>query len=179
MPLAPGYGETPLPHDELTALTPSVVDILDSPITKAAVYDLEQGIQDQVSEELITAAIEGSLLLDQLLTDYFIRDLHRRLYGDVWVWAGRFRRHEVNIGVAPEHIAVELRSTLDNIRCRRRVKTNQVSSTGDFSSVVDNPLPVGRHRGCHAPCSRYHGARRDREDPSVRRRKWAHDKTSR
>ncbi|MEZ0051987.1 fido (protein-threonine AMPylation protein) [Mycobacterium sp. MAA66] len=118
MPLAPGYGETPLPHDELTALNPSIVGILDVPITRAAVYDLEQGIQDQVSEELITAAIEGSLLLDELLSDYFVRDLHSSLYGDIWVWAGRLRQHEVNIGVAPEQIAVELRSTLDNIRYR-------------------------------------------------------------
>lgn len=118
MPLAPGYGETPLPHDEFTALHSSVLDILDAPITRAAVYDLEQGIQDQVAEELITAAIEGSLLLDELLSDHFVRDLHLRLYGDVWVWAGRFRQHDVNIGVAPEQIAVELRSTLDNIRYR-------------------------------------------------------------
>lgn len=89
MPLAPGYGETPLPHDELTALNPSIVGILDVPVTRAAVYDLEQGIQDQVSEELIGAAIEGSLLLDELLSDHFVRDLHSRLYGDLWVWAGR------------------------------------------------------------------------------------------
>lgn len=99
-------------------MTPVIVDILDLPITRAAVYDLEQGIQDQVSEELIAAAIEGSLLLDELLGDHFVRDLHARLYGDIWVWAGRLRQHEVNIGVAPEQIAVELRSTLDSIRYR-------------------------------------------------------------
>ncbi|MDZ7884144.1 MAG: Fic family protein [Mycobacterium sp.] len=118
MPLTPGYGETPLPHDELSALSPGVVAILGKPITKAAVYDLEQGIQDQVSEELLTAAIEGSLLLDELLSDHFVRDLHARLYGDIWVWAGRWRQHEVNIGIAPEQIAVELRSCLDTIRYR-------------------------------------------------------------
>jgi len=118
MPLTPGYGETPLPHDELTALIPGVVEILDKPITKAAVYDLEQGVQDQVSEELLTAAIEGSLPLNELLSEIFIRDLHTRLYGDIWIWAGRWRRRELNIGVAPEQIAVELRSCLDNIRYR-------------------------------------------------------------
>jgi len=77
-----------------------------------------EGIQEQVSEGLIAAAIEGSLLLDELLSDHFVRDLHSRLYRDIWVWAGRLRQHEVNIGVAPEQIAVELRSTLDNIRYR-------------------------------------------------------------
>jgi fido (protein-threonine AMPylation protein) len=116
MPFTPGYGETPLPHDELTALVPAVVEVLDKPITKAAVYDLEQGVQDQVSEELLAAAIEGALLLDELLSDFFVRDLHARLYGDIWVWAGRLRQRELNIGIAPEQIAVELRSCLDTIR---------------------------------------------------------------
>lgn len=118
MSLAPGYGGTPLPHDELTALQPSILVILDAPVTRAAVYDLEQGVQNQVSEELITAAIEGSLLLDELLSDHFIRDLHLRLYGDIWAWAGRLRQHEVNIGVPPAQIAVEMRTTLDNLQHR-------------------------------------------------------------
>jgi hypothetical protein len=37
MPLTPDYGETPLPHDELTALCTHVVETLDKPISKAAV----------------------------------------------------------------------------------------------------------------------------------------------
>lgn len=118
MPLAPGYGETPLPDDELSALLPHVIEVLDKPIKRADVYDLEQAVQDQVAEESFTGAFEGSLCLDELLTDYFVRDLHTRLYGDIWGWAGRFRQHELNIGVAPEQIAIELRASLDNIRYR-------------------------------------------------------------
>ncbi|WP_370500245.1 hypothetical protein NWT09_31490 [Mycolicibacterium sp. jd] len=48
MPLTPGYGETPPPHDELSALLPKIIKILGKPITRADVYDLEQGMQDQV-----------------------------------------------------------------------------------------------------------------------------------
>jgi len=43
MPLTPGYGETPLPHEELTALLSQIVDVLDKPITRGDVYDIEQG----------------------------------------------------------------------------------------------------------------------------------------
>ena len=118
MPLTPGYGETPLPHDELTALLPHVVKVLEKPVSRAAVYDLEQAVQEQVSEDLLTAAFNGSLSLDELLTDHFVRDLHERLYGDIWSWAGRWRQRDVNIGVDPRQIAVELRSALDNIRYR-------------------------------------------------------------
>lgn len=78
MPLTPGYGETPLPHDELAALLPEVVEVLDKPITRADVYDLEQGLQDQVFDLLMPTAVEGSLSLDELLSDHFVRDLHAR-----------------------------------------------------------------------------------------------------
>jgi fido (protein-threonine AMPylation protein) len=118
MPLTPGYGETPLAHDELTALLPEVIDVLDKPITRAAVYDLEQGLQDRVFDELMPSALDGSLPLDELLSDYFVRDLHTRMFGPVWNWAGRWRRLELNIGVAPEQIAVDLRNALDTIAYR-------------------------------------------------------------
>jgi hypothetical protein len=48
----------------------------------------------------------------------FLRDLHTRIYGDIWTWAGRWRQREVNIGLAPEQIAVELRNAFDKIRYR-------------------------------------------------------------
>ncbi|WP_328360631.1 Fic family protein [Mycobacterium sp. NBC_00419] len=118
MPLSPGYGETPLPHDELSALLPAVVEVLGEPVTRADVYDLEQALQGQLEEEFLVAAINGSLPLDELLTDYFLRDLHARMYGPIWEWAGNWRRLELNIGVAPEMIAVELREALGTIAYR-------------------------------------------------------------
>lgn len=112
------YGETPLAHDELSALLPEVIDVLDQPITSADIYDLEQGIQERVFDELMPAALDGSLPLDELLRDHFVRDLHMRMFGRVWDWAGRWRLTELNIGVAPEQIAVEMRSALDSIAYR-------------------------------------------------------------
>ena len=79
MPLAPGYGETPVPEDELATLLPDAVLMLGEPVTRAAVYDLEQGVQQQVAKVLLTAALGGELQLSELLTDYFLKDLHARL----------------------------------------------------------------------------------------------------
>lgn len=87
-------------------------------MTRAAVYDLEHGIQDQVAEELLTVALEGSLQPRELLTDYFLNDLHARLYGDIWTWADKWRTHDANIGVAHEQIAVHLRDSLGTILYR-------------------------------------------------------------
>jgi fido (protein-threonine AMPylation protein) len=38
---------------------------------------------------------------DDLLQEGFVRELHRRLFGQVWQWAGEFRRTEKNIGMDP------------------------------------------------------------------------------
>lgn len=118
MTISPGYGETPIDGDELDALLPSARELLGEPVTEAAGYDLEQAIQDQVAEELLSRVLAGELALDGLLTDHFVRDLHRCLYGDIWSWAGVFRKREFNIGVVPEQIATELRSSLESIRYR-------------------------------------------------------------
>ncbi|MFB9777479.1 Fic family protein [Brevibacterium otitidis] len=108
----PGYGETPISHDEFRALLEPAREALDEPISKAEVYDLEQAVQEAVAEELLTDVLAGKLTVDELVSDGFVRELHRRLYGDIWAWAGTFRRHELNIGVAPELISTELRSSL-------------------------------------------------------------------
>ncbi len=63
--------------------------------------------------ELEQANIEDGLLWlnrrrkRDILDDTFLRDLHKRLFGKVWSWAGTYRSTEKTIGVAPEQIAVQ------------------------------------------------------------------------
>ncbi|MFF0491486.1 Fic family protein [Nocardia sp. NPDC004068] len=116
--MEPGYGETPLAHEEAEALQPSIREALGEPISKAEIYDIEQQLQTETTTNLLAEILCDAITLDDLLTDFFIRDLHFRLYGDLWQWAGRFRVREMTIGIAPEQIASELRNTLDNIRYR-------------------------------------------------------------
>ena len=51
-----------------------------------------------------------------ILNDDFVRTLHKRLFGDVWNWAGTYRLREKNIGIDPLHIPVQLRTLLDDAR---------------------------------------------------------------
>lgn len=51
---------------------------------------------------------------DTILTEKFIKNLHKKMFGDVWGWAGKFRRIDTNIGVDWVRIPVELRQLLDN-----------------------------------------------------------------
>ena len=51
-----------------------------------------------------------------LLTEKFIKDLHRHMLGDVWRWAGKFRTSERNLGIAPYEIPMALRQLLNDAR---------------------------------------------------------------
>ncbi len=118
MTFDPDYGQTLLTDEEQAALTGSARALLGEPILKADLYDLEQQVQAVVADELMEQVLQGILGVDEMLTDHFVRDLHRRLYEAVWTWGGRQRSRETNIGVAPEQISVALRSALDDLRFR-------------------------------------------------------------
>lgn len=115
MALEPDYGETLLTHEESEALTPEARELLGDPIRKADLYDLEQRIQLEVADEWWGSLLDVNVPMRDILNDHFLRDLHRRLYAPVWQWGGRQRTRETNIGVAPEHISVEMRSALDDL----------------------------------------------------------------
>lgn len=51
-----------------------------------------------------------------IFDDGFVRTLHKRLFGDVWSWAGEYRQTEKSIGIDPPQISMQLRMLLDNAR---------------------------------------------------------------
>ncbi|QMW05426.1 hypothetical protein [Spirosoma foliorum] len=54
--------------------------------------------------------------VDEILSEPFIQELHRRMFGSVWRWAGSFRNTNKNIGVDKYQIGIELRMLLDDCR---------------------------------------------------------------
>ena len=50
------------------------------------------------------------------LTEKFIKDLHQRMFSEVWRWAGKFRTSERNLGIPHYEIRVALRQLLDDSR---------------------------------------------------------------
>jgi len=51
-----------------------------------------------------------------ILHEGFVRELHKKLFAEVWSWAGSFRATEKNIGIDPRQISVQLRLLLDDVR---------------------------------------------------------------
>ncbi|MDP8299201.1 MAG: mobile mystery protein B [Candidatus Tantalella remota] len=50
-----------------------------------------------------------------LLNETFIRKLHKKMFENVWRWAGTFRTTEKNIGVHPWQIATQLKNLCDDV----------------------------------------------------------------
>jgi Fic-DOC domain mobile mystery protein B len=51
-----------------------------------------------------------------LLEQRRLQELHRQMYGEVWGWAGEYRKRETNIGVVPFQITSDLENLLLDVR---------------------------------------------------------------
>ena len=84
-----------------------------------------------------------------LLAEKFLRQLHKRLFGEVWVWAGEFRRTERNIGIEPVQIPVELRAALDDARYwieHEMFPPDEIAVRLHHRLVAIHPFPNGNGR---------------------------------
>ena len=97
-------GATPLDPDELEGLK------LKHVTTRGELNELEQ-VNIQSGLMWLSRRKNKDILHRQ-----FLEDLHRRLFGDVWAWAGSFRTREKNIGIDPISIGDNLQMLLDDAR---------------------------------------------------------------
>ena len=51
-----------------------------------------------------------------VLDEEFLKNLHKRMYGKVWKWAGTYRTTGKNIGVDVYRIATDLRQLIENCK---------------------------------------------------------------
>jgi len=84
-----------------------------------------------------------------VLTETFLKALHKQMFGRVWRWAGAFRLTERNIGVAPYRIPVDLRQLLDD--CRHWVEhgtypPDEIAARFHHRLVSIHPFPNGNGR---------------------------------
>jgi Fic-DOC domain mobile mystery protein B len=97
IPHAPGA--TPLRQEELAGLK--------LPATTAAeLNELEAANMVRGLQWALTAR---KTKLPGMLSDEYVQLLHKRMFGDVWKWAGTYRLHDTNIGVAHQDVRVALR----------------------------------------------------------------------
>ena len=130
-------GATPIDPDEVAGL------VLTHITTRG---ELDRWEQDNIAEAL--AWLEKQKLLD-LLNEGFIRELHRRMFGNVWKWAGKFRRTDKNIGVPWAQIATSLRNLLDDTKLwveSEKVLPDEIAARFHHRLVAIHPFPNGNGR---------------------------------
>ncbi|MBP7478284.1 MAG: mobile mystery protein B [Chitinophagales bacterium] len=99
-------GQTPLSEEEKDGL-----------LIKSIGTHEELNEHEQLNiEEAMKWVLRKKRRKDQILTEAFIKTLHKKMFGNVWNWAGEFRKSEKNIGVKWLNIAVELKMLLDDTK---------------------------------------------------------------
>jgi len=100
---------TELTEEEREALIPSYIT-LRSELNEAEQANILQGEQWAFARKR------------DVLDEKFLNNLHKRMYSNVWRWAGQYRSSGKNIGVDAYRIPTELRQLLDD--CRYWIENN-------------------------------------------------------
>lgn len=84
-----------------------------------------------------------------LLTEDFVKTLHKQMLGDVWNWAGTYRQTERNIGIEAFRIPAEMAVLLDDVRFWVENKTypaDEIAVRLHHRLVAIHPFPNGNGR---------------------------------
>ena len=127
---------TPLTVEEREGLIPSYVTLR---------RELNEAEQANILEAEQWAFARTRNVLDER----FLTALHKRMFGRVWRWAGKFRRTERNVGVDPLRIATDLRQLLDDSRYWIEHATcppDEICARFHHRLVAIHPFPNGNGR---------------------------------
>jgi len=103
-PLVPqDDGRTELTEEEREGLIPSYITL------RSELNEAEQA-------NILDAEEWAFARKRDLLEEGFLNNLHKRMYGNVWRWAGRYRTSGKNVGIDAYRIPTELRQLLDDCR---------------------------------------------------------------
>ncbi|MBK8416590.1 MAG: mobile mystery protein B [Saprospiraceae bacterium] len=97
-------GQTPLEEEEKEGL------LIPTIATRGELDEFEQ----QNIEQAVQWTLGRSFKPELIFTEEFIRTVHKRMYADVWAWAGEFRKTNKNIGVDIWQIPSNLKYLLDD-----------------------------------------------------------------
>jgi len=97
-------GQTPLEDDESEGLIVRTITTRE---------ELDQMEQLHIEKTIVWLG-HRKLSKDRILTEDFIKFLHKMMFGEVWSWAGTFRTTDKNLGVDWTRIGIELKILLDD-----------------------------------------------------------------
>ena len=97
-------GQTPLSEEEREELK----------IKSIASHQELDEFEQQNIEAALSWLMKKNISSELFLSEKFIKELHKKMFGSVWLWAGTFRKSEKNIGIDWRTIAVSLKNLFDD-----------------------------------------------------------------
>ncbi len=99
-------GQTPLDENEIEGL------LIHSISTRGELDEFEQLNIEKAFEWILSRKFK----IENVLSMEFVKELHKKMFSNVWKWAGNFRTTEKSIGCDPIMIAVELKKLTDDTK---------------------------------------------------------------
>lgn len=127
---------TPLTHEEREGLLPSYITL------RSELNEAEQS-------NILEAEEWAFARTRDVLNERFLTNLHKRMFGRVWHWAGEFRRTERNIGIVPYRIQTDLCQLLDDCRYwieHGTYEPDEIAARFHHRLVFIHPFPNGNGR---------------------------------
>jgi Fic-DOC domain mobile mystery protein B len=131
--------QTPLAAEELRSLKLSL-------LTRAQLNEVERL---NINAARIWALSRPVQKRADLATDFFARELHKKMFNTVWTWAGRYRVTERNLGWDWHRIPEGMRVLMDDFQGWLRYKTHSLEEAVvrlHHRMVVIHPWPNGNGR---------------------------------
>lgn len=136
------FGATPIDPDEADGLLQPHVS------TRQELNELEEENIQGGAEWAFERAVAGRRRMD-VLTEDFLYELHRRMFGSVRGWAGQVRTTDKNIGVDKFRIREEVRKLVEDGRYWRDNGTydaDELAVRFHHRLVAIHPFPNGNGR---------------------------------
>lgn len=127
---------TPLEAEEREALIPTYITLR---------RELNEAEQVNIAGALKWLSSRRRNVLDEK----FLRQLHKRMFGDVWRWAGDYRKTARNIGVEAYRIGMDVAQAIDDARFWVENKTfppDEIAIRFSHRIVAIHPFPNGNGR---------------------------------
>lgn len=131
-------GATELDADEAEGLIPK------SLTTRAQLDEYESA---NIAEAMAWATSKRR----DVLAEGFLRDLHRRMFGRVWRWAGMFRTSGKNLGVASHDVPAAMRDLVEDAKAQIAAGLTPVDEVAArFHHRLTRIHPFANGNGRHA-----------------------------
>ncbi len=130
-------GTTPIDPDEAEGL------LLTHITTRG---ELDRWEQDNIAEAMVWLERTKP---KNILNEDFVRNLHRRMFGNVWKWAGQFRKSDKNIGGPWWRVSTDLKNLCEDARFwtdLRKEPPDEIAVRYHHRLVSIHPFPNGNGR---------------------------------